>query len=88
MTRWRKLLEQMARDPDPRNYRYDEVVTVLRGLDFQEAPRGTGSHRAWRGLTPLGTVVVIGLVDKGRGTLKPYLIREMLKQLRASGFTV
>lgn len=86
MARWRKLLDQMARDSDPRNYTYDEAVTVLRGLGFQVAPHGAGSHRAWRGLSATGTAVVIGLVDKGHGTLKPYLVREMIKQLREHAF--
>jgi predicted RNA binding protein YcfA (HicA-like mRNA interferase family) len=79
------LLEKMASDRDPRNYTYDEAVTVLRGLGFELAPHGAGSHRAWRCKSPSGTVTVVGLVDKGRGTLKPYLVREMVKQLRANG---
>ncbi len=86
MARWRRLLEQMASDSDPRNYTYDEAVTVLRGLGFLMAPHGAGSHRAWRGVSATGTVVVIGLVDKGHGTLKPYLVREMILQLRQHGF--
>lgn len=85
MARWRKLLERMANDPSPRNYTYDEAVQVLRGLDFTMAPHGAGSHRVWRGLSARG-VVVIGLVDKGHGKLKPYLIREMVKQLREHGY--
>jgi hypothetical protein len=85
MARWKRLLDKMASDSDPRNYSYDDAVTVLRGLDFQLAPHGGGSHRAWRGKGTSGTVVVIGLVDKGHGTLKPYLVREMVKQLRANG---
>jgi hypothetical protein len=46
------------------------------------APIGHGSHRKWRGLSPEGNVVVIGLVEVGKGTLKPYMIRDMIKQLR------
>ena len=87
MARWRKLLEKMASDSDPRNYSYEEAVTVLNGLGFTLAPHGAGSHRAWRWKSPSGTVVIIGLVDKGHGTLKPYLVREMIKQLRANGLT-
>jgi len=86
MSRWRKLLADMANDSDPRNYTYEEAVAVLRGLSFAAAPHGAGSHRVWRGLTQGGTVVVVGLVDRGHGTLKPYLIREMIAQLRSNGF--
>ena len=43
-------------------------------------------RQLWRGVSGAGTVVIIGLVDKGHGTLKPYLIREMIKQLRENGF--
>ncbi len=78
----------MTTDTDPRNYTYDEAVAVLRGLGFAMAPRGAGSHRVWRGSSAAGKAVVIGLVDKGRGTLKPYLIREMVKQLRQHGFVM
>ncbi len=36
-------------------------------------------------MSPTGNSVIIGLVDKGSGTLKPYLIRELVGQLRANG---
>lgn len=85
MARWEKLLEQMASDSDPRNYTYDQAVTVLKGLGFAQAPQGAGSHRAWRRKLTSGIVVVVGLVDKGHGTVKPYLVREMITQLRANG---
>ncbi len=32
-----------------------------------------------------GTVLVVGLVHTGSGTLKPYLIRDMIAQLKAAG---
>lgn len=86
MAGWRKLLARMANDSDPRNYSYNDAVRVLDGLGFKAAPHGSGSHRAWRRKGSTGTAVVVGLVDKGHGTLKPYLIREMIKQLREHGF--
>ena len=77
------LLARMLTDRNPATYTYAEAVRVLRHLDeFNLAPHGGGSHRKWRGISPSGTVVVVGLVDKGSGALKPYLIREMLQQLR------
>jgi hypothetical protein len=36
----------------------------------------------WRRKLGDGTTVVIGLVEKGAGSLKPYLIRDMVAQLR------
>lgn len=33
--------------------------------------------------TPAGNVVVVGLVEKGHGTLKAYMIRDMVAELRA-----
>jgi len=85
MTQGRKLLLRMVNDRDPRNYTYDDAVRVLRALDFTLAPHGAGSHRCWRGVAPSGTVVVIGLVEGGHGSLKPYLIRDMIHQLRVNG---
>lgn len=84
MSKWRKLLVRMLQDRDPRNYSYADAVRVLRGLDFALAPHGAGSHRCWRAVAPSGTVVVIGLVDGGHGSLKPYLIRDMIGQLRTN----
>ncbi len=85
MAKAAKLLAQILGDTDPRNYTYDDVAKVLRFLDFQEAPHGGTSHRRWRRRLPNGNVVLIGLVDKGHGTLKPVYVREMVKQLRENG---
>ncbi len=38
----------------------------------------------WRLRPADGNAVVIGLVDSGKGTLKPYLVRDVLTQLRAN----
>lgn len=75
----------MLGDQHPTGYRYADAGAVLRGLGFDVAPSGGGSHRKWRLRTATGETVVIGLVEKGNGTLKPYLIREMLSQLRDHG---
>ncbi len=83
---WRKLLARMVSDPDPREYTYDQAARVLDRLGFTLAPVGGGSPRKWRYRSPDGTtVVVVGLVDRGSGTLKPIYIREMVQQLQANG---
>lgn len=41
-------------------------------------------HRRWRRRFASGNVVIVGLVEKGNGTLKPYLIRDLIAQLRAN----
>lgn len=85
MAAWKKRLAKMLTDSSPTSYTYDEAVSVLEHLDFALAPLGGGSHRRWRRKLPSGAVVVIGLVDKGAGTLKAYLIRDMVAQLNAHG---
>lgn len=82
MARWKKLLAQMLTDASPTTYTYQEAATVLAHLGFELAPHGGGSHRKWRQKTTFGNSVIIGLVDKGAGTLKPYMIRDMVSQLR------
>lgn len=72
----------MLADRNPVNYSYDEASQVLVNLGFAMAPHGGTSHRKWRIKLGDGTVVVIGLVDAGRGALKPVYIREMVQQLR------
>lgn len=85
MARWEKILAQMLNDPDPRNYTYPEAASVLDGLGFRGPRKPKGSHRKWRLRKPDGTLVVVGLVEKGSGTLKPFLVRAMLKQLHLHG---
>ena len=73
----------MLTDASPTTYTYDQTASVLEHLGFALAPRSGGSHRKWRLRTQDGRVVVSGLVEKGSGTLKPYLIRDMVAQLEA-----
>jgi hypothetical protein len=83
MAKWKKTLARMLQDAKLIDYTYEEAAAVLRGLSFDLAPTTSGSHRKWRRRCADGTVVVVGLVEKGTGTLKPYLVRDMLTQLRA-----
>ena len=76
----------MLDDRKPHSYSYDEAASVLSHLGFALAPSGAGtSHRKWRYKKDDGTVVVIGLVDAGAGTMKAYLVRDMVSQLRDHG---
>lgn len=72
----------MLKDASPTTYSYEDAASVLSHLGFVLAPAAGGSHRKWRCKTPDGNTVVVGLVDRGSGTLKAYLIRDMLGQLR------
>lgn len=89
MSSWRKLLRQMAADPDPRNYTYEDAVRVLNGLGFSAAKsKPSGSHRVWRRPDPGGNLhatLIVGLKDAGSGTMKPAYIRDMLKTLESAG---
>jgi hypothetical protein len=82
MAKWQKLLRQMLTDVSLIGYTYAEAASVLRHLGFELAPHGGGSHRKWRRRSTAGNPVVIGLVEKGSGSLKPYLVRDMIHQLR------
>ena len=86
MARWKKVLQAMLHDTNPRNYTYEDAALVLfHGLGFAEPPRSDGSYRRWRRRLPNGTVVVVGLVNKGHGTLKPGYIRDLVKAVRDHG---
>jgi len=74
----------MLSDTNPITYTYDDAAQVLLGLGFEVAPHAGGSHRKWRRSLPNGNAVVVGLVDKGSGPLKPYLVRDMVSQLRVN----
>ena len=84
MARWKKLLEKMLSDSSPITYTYSDASAVLAALGFEVAPHAGGSHRKWRLKLQSGNVVLVGLVEKGHGTLKPYLIRDMVEQLRSN----
>lgn len=75
----------MLSDSNPITYTYRDASHVLEALGFEVAPHGGGSHRKWRRSLPGGNVVIVGLVEKGSRSLKSYLIRDMLAQLRSSG---
>jgi predicted RNA binding protein YcfA (HicA-like mRNA interferase family) len=85
VARWIKLLQRMLADAYPVGYTYAEVAAVLAALGFEVAPSRGGSHRKWRLRTDAGNTVIVGLVEKGSGTLKPYLIRDLIAQLRLHG---
>lgn len=85
MARWKKLLEKMLSDSNPITYTYSDAAAVLLALEFEVAPHSGGSHRKWRRKLADGNVVLVGLVEKGHGTLKPYLIRDLVAQLRTNG---
>lgn len=87
MGSWRKRLREMAADPDPRSYTYDEAANILSNLGFLKA-KGGGSHRKFRysmvnpdSPKPVQSVIV-GLVEAGSGCLKPAYIVQMVRTLR------
>ena len=87
MASWRKLLARMVADPNPRSYYYEEAATVLNHLGFALAKPTGGSHRKWRRSLETETgrrTVIIGLVERGSGTMKPEYIKDMVAQLRAN----
>lgn len=84
MSRWQKLLERMVADRNPVGYRYEEACTILTALGFSLAPHGGTSHRLWRLRIEGGEPVYVGLVESS-GTLKPHLVRSMIKQLSSNG---
>ena len=88
MASWRKRLARMVADPDPRSYTYEEASGILEHLGFELAKPTSGSHRKFRRAVadpsaPSGKRgVIVGLVQKGAGTLKPKYVLEMVRTLR------
>lgn len=84
MASWRKRLARMAADEKPNGYTYDEAARVLENLGFALASGGGTSHRKWRRKDPGKPAVVIGLMDRGSGTIKKEYILDMMAILRAN----
>lgn len=84
MSQWEKLLHRMANDQKPIGYSYADATRVLGQLGFTLAAMSAGSHRKWSRKTDKSTIV-IELVDDGRATMKAYLIRDMIRQLKDNG---
>lgn len=88
MASWKKRLAEMVADADPRSYTYDEASRILQNLGFEPPRNATGSHRKFRlqvldPSAPSGRRgVIVGLVDRGSGTMKPDYIRQMVATLR------
>jgi len=78
---WRKRLKEMADDPKPCNYTYDEAVSILKALGFALAKTSGTSHRRWRVKGPSGQPITIALVDSGRGPMKSVYIKTMIRLL-------
>lgn len=78
-------MQKMANDANPVGYTYQEAAGILSSLGFTLASRSAGSHRKWA-FKRNDRATVIGLVDSGKGKLKAYLIRDMIRQLRENGF--
>ena len=81
----RAHLSRVLSDSKPISYTYSDAAHVLTALGFEVAPHSGGSHRKWRCKLPDGNVVIVGLVEKGNGTLKPYFIHDMMSQLVSNG---
>jgi len=87
MASWRKVLAAMVADSNPRSYTYQQAATVLGHLGFALAKPTGGSHRKWRRALDVPRnapprSVIIGLVEKGTGTLKPEYVKDMIRILR------
>lgn len=71
MSRADKRLAQMR--ANPQGWRYDQVATILKRHGFTTDTSG-GSHRVFT--HPSG--VVVGLVEKGSGTLLPVYVKNAI----------
>lgn len=85
MAKWEKLLLRMVADQDPRGYTYSEAASVLAGIGFAAPSKPKGSHRLWRLKRQGCSLVVVGLVEKGHGPLKPVYIKDMVATLQKNG---
>lgn len=85
MSAWEVLLREMRASAKLTGFSYDDAAKVLTGLGFTCPTGGGGSHRNWRRRLPNGELVVILLVDTGRGEIKPPYLRKMFRQLKAAG---
>lgn len=88
MPSWQKLLGRMVADSDPRSYTYQQAAGILVQLGFAPPTKPTGTHRRFRieiddpADKTRKRGIIIGLVEKGRGTLKPKYISVMVRTLK------
>lgn len=85
MGSWKKHLRAMRQSERCVGFTYEEAASVLRALDFEEAPNAGTSHRKWRRLLPSGRRVIIGLLKDGKGSLSAVYIKQMLSSLDEAG---
>lgn len=86
MASWKKRLRDLLADPKGVGYTYSEVSGLLSRLGFQlHNPGRGGSHRKWRLDRDNRPPVIIGLVEKGHGSLPPGYIREAQRTILTEG---
>ncbi|MCA2992055.1 type II toxin-antitoxin system HicA family toxin [Gemmatimonas sp.] len=84
MGSWKRILKQMRKSPRCVGFTYADAAKVLEALGFHQSSYG-GSHRRWVMLRADNPPVIIGLVDKGHGDMKPVYVKDMLASLVAHG---
>lgn len=87
MTKAGKRLERLFAKRSPKDFSWDEAMTVLKSAGFQIACHGGSHHECYHELT--GFTFQLSMPHKpGRTkTLKPYQIKALIRALEAVGAT-
>jgi predicted RNA binding protein YcfA (HicA-like mRNA interferase family) len=80
MPRWVKRWTEMVENP--KGWTYDEVATVLTGLEFVPPSKPKGSHRWWHHRT-IG--IRVGIPDYGHGEVAVEYVKKMIADVRSAG---
>lgn len=73
VTKYEKILERVLRGTSDQSISFDDLVSLLRRLGFDDRQRG-GSHRIF---TRTGVVEILNLQPRSGGQAKPYQVKQV-----------
>jgi len=85
MSQQEKLLAKLTTKPEPRDFKWSELATLLGGLGF-ELVKGKGSRRKFY---HVGKKTLINMHEPHpQNVLKSYQVREVVKKLKEMGLVI
>lgn len=86
MSRYSKLKDRLFAERTPRDFSWDDLVTLMEHLGYELDNRGGGSHRHFTHGTLKTTLTICCPHGGGEKTLKPYQVKDVRNRLVEDGF--
>lgn len=85
MSKQVKLLAKFLKDPPPKNFKWDELVSMLRGFGYELRTNQGGSIRSFYNQNTGHTIRNVHKPHPGN-EIKTYLVKEIRETLTQEGY--